>query len=346
MARISEASLKRFSAAALEAVGTPPDSAAIVAETLVEADKRGLNSHGVLRLTVYLSAVRAGGIVPDAEMRWLSDDKAVAVLDAAFGFGQVAMFEATDFAIRRANELGAAVVGIRNSTHFGAGSFWASRLTAQGLACIITSNTGPVVAPFGSRAPILGTNPMTIGVPTLADPFLLDMATSEAAYGKIVAAAAEGASIPSTWAVDADGRSTEDPAAALAGALLPFGGHKGSGLAIAVELLSSAVVGSRSSHEITDIWIDPSSQMGTGHLIIAFRTPVPEQAMREKSQELLDFMRGSDPAQGHAQVMTPGDVENQRVRTAEGSGIDLPDGIRTQLQALADELTIELDFDL
>lgn len=346
MARISETSLKRFAATALEAVGTPPASAAIVAETLVEADKRGLHSHGVLRLTVYLASVRAAGIVPDAEMRWVSDDKAVAVLDAAFGFGQVAMLEATDFAIRRANEVGAAVVGVRNSTHFGAGSFWASRLAAQGLACIITSNTGPVVAPFGSRAPILGTNPMTIGVPTLGDPFLLDMATSEAAYGKIVAAAAEGASIPSTWAVDADGSSTEDPAAALTGALLPFGGHKGSGLAIAVELLSSALVGSRSSHEITDIWVDPSSQMGTGHLIIAFRSPVPEETMREKSQALLDFMRSSDPAKGHAEVMTPGDVENRRVRAAQESGIELSDGIRSQMQALADELTIDLDFDL
>lgn len=281
----------------------------------------------MLRLPVYTAAIRAGGIVPLASMQWVEEMASTAVLDAAFGFGQIAMMEATARTADLAEHFGSAVVGVRNSTHFGAGSYWAERLTQRGLVGLIMSNTGPCVAPFGSREALLGTNPFTIGVPSLGEPMLLDMATSEAAYGKIIAAAGEGDSIPLTWAVDSQGSPTSDPAAALNGALLPFGGHKGSGLSIAVELLASSVVGARASHEMTDIWIDPSSQMGTGHLIIAFRPLVSAAEAQQRAEDLLDRIRASATAGGHERVLAPGDLEAERSKKTQLQGMELPDGV-------------------
>lgn len=333
-----------LAAAVLESVGADPERASIVGETLVDADRRGLHSHGVLRLPVYTAAIRAGGIVPLASMQWVEEMASTAVLDAAFGFGQIAMMEATARTADLAEHFGSAVVGVRNSTHFGAGSYWAERLTQRGLVGLIMSNTGPCVAPFGSREALLGTNPFTIGVPSLGEPMLLDMATSEAAYGKIIAAAGEGDSIPMTWAVDSQGRPTSDPAAALDGALLPFGGHKGSGLSIAVELLASSVVGARASHEMTDIWIDPSSQMGTGHLIIAFRPLVPAAEAQRRAQDVLDRIRSSATADGHERVLAPGDLEAERSQKAQLHGIQLPDGVVAALRELAESLNIDVDL--
>jgi LDH2 family malate/lactate/ureidoglycolate dehydrogenase len=336
----SVATLEGFAERTLVAVHVPEDEAKLVAATLADADRRGLHSHGVLRLRVYTDAVSAGGIVPGAPMRWEAVGTSAARLDAADGFGQTAMSQAVAGAAELAAEHGCATVGVHRSSHFGAGAIWGERLAALGQVGIVVSNTGPSVAPFGSRDPILGTNPITIAVPTADRPFVLDMASSEAAYGKIVAAAAADERIPTTWAVDSDGTPTNDPAAALSGALLAFGGHKGSGLATSVELLAAALTGAQFSDEITDMWTDPSAHMRTGHLVIAIRPLVDQAETRHRASGLLDRIRASRPAAGHDRVHVAGDLEQQRRASTAEDGILIPDGVFEQSALLASSLGI------
>lgn len=283
--------LQRFAADALRSVGCSDEEAALVAGTLADADLRGLHSHGLLRLSVYVASVRAGGIVADAPMTWVEEGGATALLDAGYGFGQRAMSLGVQRAADLATEYGCSQVGIRRSSHFGTGEQWVRQLTDRGLVGIVGSSTGPSVAPFASAEPLLGTNPISIGLLSSGDSLVLDPATSEAAYRKVVAAEGAGEPIPETWAVDTDGRSTTDASAALAGALRPFGGHTGSGLAVIAEALAVTMTGARFSRDISDMWADPFSQMGTGHLIIALR-----------------------PARGRGGYAGPGERTGQRYR--------------------------------
>ena len=327
----------------LATLGCPPEEASLVAWSLVQADARGLHSHGLLRLPLYAESVEAGGIAVGAEMAWLHEAGATAVLDAAGGFGQVAIRQATDRAAQLAREHGCGVVTVRNSTHFGAGALWAERLARLGQVCLLASTTGPCVAPFGGREPILGTNPITIAVPVEgADPLMLDMATSEAAYGKVVGARDAGEPIPESWAVDAGGRPTTDPAAALQGALRPFGGHKGSGLAIMVEALAGAVAGARFSYEITDIWTDRSSSMGTGHVVFALDVSSLDAGADalERTGELRDRIVGSAAAEDVERVSVPGEIEFERAAVAEQEGLRLPEAVRANVDQLAGRLGV------
>ena len=332
--------LRRAVADMLRAVGVPDADADLVATSLVEADRRGTHSHGVLRLPLYVEAVRSGGIVPDPEMRWVREHGATAVLDAAGGFGQVATARAVDKARELAARHATAVVAVHRSSHYGAGAYWTNQLARDGLVALLVSTTGASVAPFGGAEKLLGTNPLTISFPTGDDePVVLDMATSNGAYGRIVAAGKEGHPIPEGWAVDAAGAPTTDPHAALAGALLPFGGHKGSGLAILLELLAGPLAGGNMAAETTDMWVDPSYRMGTGHLLWVV-DPVGlhgDAAAIGRAAGFQRRLRETTPAQGVREVFSPGDVE-QRNAAAHAERVPVPASVLDDLAALADGL--------
>lgn len=339
---VAPASLHSTTAEILRKVGVPDDDAAVIAASLVAADRRGVHSHGVMRLPLYVQAVRTGGIVPDASMEWARTHGATAVLDAANGFGQVAMARALPKARELAAASGTAVVAVRNSSHYGAGAYWAGQLADDGLVALLVSTTGASVTPFGGADTVLGTNPLTVAFPTGGqEPVLLDMATSAGAYGRIVAAAREGRPIPEGWAVDPEGRPTTDASEALAGALLPFGGHKGSGLAVLLELLAGPLAGGRLASETTDMWADPSSPMATGHLLWVVDpaglqgddTPVRRAGGFQR------FLRAVRPADGTAEVLSPGDFE-YRTGQDNAEGIPLPAGTLEEISALAEELSV------
>lgn len=309
--RFAVTALRDFASSRLAAAGVAPTDADLVARSLVDADRAGIFSHGLLRLPLYLSALAAGGIDPQARPRVTREHGAVTVIDAGSAFGQVAMQEAVARAISLAPVHGMATVSVHGSTHFGAGRFWMEQLTEQGLAGILTSTTGPVAAPFGGARPVLGTNPLTIGLPSSGtSPLLVDLATTAGAYGKVVSARNEGTPIPAGWAVDSSGAPTTDPLAALdGGALVPFGGHKGSGLSVMIEALSAALSSASFAMDTVDIWNDPGSRMNTGHLLIALDTAAFGDASeaREKVARLQDSVRGSNEG---AAVHAPGDLEH------------------------------------
>lgn len=316
--------------------GVPRQNATVIAESLVSADARRIHSHGLLRLPLYVEAVEGGGINADPPMEWVRQTGSTAVLDAGSGFGQVAMGLAVDKATELADEFGVAVVAVRNSTHYGAGAFWTDQLAHRGLVSILVSTTGLSVAPFASAEQFIGTNPLSISFPTGADPITADLATSAGAYGKIVQAAGAGTEIPPGWAIDESGHPTTDASAALAGSLLPFGGAKGSAIAVLVELLAGAAAGGRFAHETVDIWADRSSNMGTGALLLVF-DPVLLQGSDEPLDRAARFredLRNLRPANGFEAVRAPGDIEATAAAAARET-VALPDHVAAGLDALA-----------
>lgn len=313
--RYDVASLRTFARTTLANAGASEADAELVARSLVDADRAGIFSHGLLRLPLYMRTIEAGGIDVTSRPRVLRERAAVTVLDADSTFGQVAMQKAVDIAAAAAAFHGMAAVAVQGSTHFGAGRFWMEQLAAQGLAGILTSTTGPVAAPFGGAQPLLGTNPLTIGLPSAGpSPLIADLATTAGAYGKIVAAAQEGQTIPDGWAVDASGAETTDPGAALdGGALLPFGGHKGSGISVLIEGLSAALSTAAFAFNTVDIWQDPSSRMNTGHLLLALDTSAfgDREQISRKVEQLQQEIRSSNPS---AAVVAPGDLEHAKLQ--------------------------------
>lgn len=307
MPRMSIAEAEDFARRVLAAVGTRQEEAAIIAENLVFADRSGIASHGLLRLPLYAEAAAAGGINTSSEMTWIREGPGGGLLDADGAFGQVAMNEAVRFSIAELSHHACAAVAVQDSVHFGAGAFWVNMLAEHGYIGLVTSTTGPAVTPFGGSGKVLGTNPLSVGMPTEGDHAMaVDMATSTGAYGKVVAARNAGSSLPEGWAVDRDGAATTDPQEALAGALTAFGGHKGSGLAIAIEGLSAALSQASYAHQTVDIWVDPASRMNVGHTLIAIN---PEffggiEHTRGRFSQLRDRIRASGE-----QVFAPGDIE-------------------------------------
>ena len=329
------------SAQALEQVGTPHDDAKLTALSLVVADQRGIYSHGLLRLPLYISAIRNGGINARPQLQWQREHEAIAVLDADAGLGQVAMQAAVERVMERAARYGVAAVAVEKSSHYGAGAFWSDQLVEVGMIGFVTSTTGPTVAPFGGSQPMLGTNPLTISLPSSgASPLTADMATSAGAYGKVLAARNEGQEIPDGWAIDVDGLPTRDPFAAIAGSLLAFGGHKGSALAVLLEGLAASLGTSYFAHQTEDIWSNPSSRMNTGHFILGIDTScfTGRQHTEDRVAELQEAVRNA--GRGGARILAPGDIEYAS-HEAHNAIITLNDSTVAQLNTLYAECGLE-----
>lgn len=328
-------SLTDFAASALSACGVPGADAALTARSLVQADQRGIHSHGLLRLPLYVSALTAGGIAAQPQVAFVRDNGASAVLDGGSGLGQVVMQTAVDWTLERAPEYGVSCVAVENSSHYGAGAFWTDQLAARGIFSLLTSTTGPTVAVHGGSAKVIGTNPLTLAAPTAdGEPLTVDMATSAGAFGKVIAARNAGRDIPAGWAVDAEGRPTTDPAAAAEGALVPFGGHKGSGLAVLLEALSGALTGATFAHETQDIWDNPASAMNNGHLLIALDAAAFNG--RETAEAKVSAL-GAAIRDSGAGVRLPGEIEHE-TEAAQAESLDLDESTAAALTALADRL--------
>lgn len=335
--RYAAHALHVLAASLLEQAGAINSTARLVADSLLAADRAGIRSHGLLRLPLYLEVVAAEGIDPISEPRIVRQFGGVTVLDGACAFGQVVMQRAVDIVAESARTHGIATVAVQGSSHYGAGRYWTDQLAAQGIAAILSSTTGPVAAPFGGSRTVLGTNPLTVSLPSAGPhPLVADLATTAGAYGKIVAARNEGTDIPDGWGVDATARPTTDPAAVLdGGALLPFGGHKGSGISVLLEGLSAALTSASFAFQTVDIWQDQSSRMNTGHVLIALDLAAFGDAdeIRARVAELQNEVRSSHP---DSPVLAPGDLEHARLLESEDA-VEVAPSTLEQLRRLADQ---------
>ncbi|KAI5864803.1 malate dehydrogenase [Durotheca rogersii] len=334
---VDAAALHTFVAAVLRGNGTPAASADLVAQCLVAADLRGVDSHGANRLPSYVARVRAGVLDAAATPEVTKVAGAVALVDGRNGFGAVAAAAGIDAACEMARELGVGLAGVRRSNHFGMSAWTVQRAVDAGFAALVFTNSSPALPPYGGRARLLGVSPIACGAPGgAADrPFVLDMAPSVAARGKIHKAKRRGEKIPLDWALDADGRPTDDPAAALDGVMLPMGGPKGSGLAIMMDVFSGVLTGSAFGGDVTGPY-DASRPSDVGHFLVALKPDlfVSGAEFRARMAALHARVVGAERAPGVDRIYFPGEIEQLTRDARARAGIPLAPA---EVDALNDE---------
>jgi LDH2 family malate/lactate/ureidoglycolate dehydrogenase len=333
--------LADFARAVLEAVNVPPAAAALVADSLVSANLRGVDSHGVQLLIWYTQQIQDGNIDISTVGQVATENGSCMVYDGMNGLGQVISNACCDHAIRLARTHGLGMVTARNSSHFGASAWWAQKLAAAGFIGIVTCNATPLVAAWQGRDKILGTNPISMAVPG-PNTFLLDMATTTVALNRIHKAILSGETeIPSGWAMDADGNPTTNPKTALEGLPMPLGGYKGTGLALMVEILCAVLSGGAMLTEVGGLRIK-NRPMRVSHFFLAIDAVrfLPMDEFQARMQTMRDTVTGSRPAAGFEEVMIAGDPEWRSDEQRRRDGVPVSRGIWEQLTILGKRLNV------
>jgi LDH2 family malate/lactate/ureidoglycolate dehydrogenase len=328
----------------LEGSGLAASNAEIVAEAIVAANLRGVDSHGVGLVPRYVRGLAAGALNADPSFERLLDAQAVALIDADGGPGHLAAHHGMREAIERAREFGVGLVLVRNTNHFGMAANYAAMAAREGMFALATTNGPPVMAPYGGVKLSLCNNPLAVAVPRGDEPVILDMALSTVARGKIRDAELRGVAIPEGWARDAHGRPTTDPAEALKGSLEWVGGYKGYGLGLVIEILAGVLSGSRFGTQVSDAstkaaTFAPAVPLLHGHAFLAIdvnRFAEPE-AFAARLEELARMM-GDAGREGGDPVLLPGDRERDVQATRLADGIPLPPALLAELRALAGEV--------
>ncbi|MFN8638485.1 MAG: Ldh family oxidoreductase [Dehalococcoidia bacterium] len=306
MPEVSPPELLDYVERILVAAGAPDQDAAIVAAHLVEANLKGHDSHGVVRVPEHVEAVRSGIVQADGHFTVEKQSASTALIDGGWGFGQVVARRATRMAIEMARATGVGVVSGRRVAHVGRLGAYAEQAVEAGKIGLVASSGSPLMAAHGGTTPRLSTNPIAIGVPTADEgsPFVLDMATSVVAAGNVRLAQRLDARIPEGWLVDASGAPTTDPAALSAGALLPLGGaqgYKGFGLALAIEALASLLGGSAPS--------GPDSPPDVGLFVLVFDPDhfAGRASLGASMSTLIEWVKQPPYQPGVSEILVPGE---------------------------------------
>lgn len=327
------------------AVGVSESGASKVAESLVDADRRGIPSHGAMLVSMYVDRLRSGSVSTRDEAEVLIDAGAIAVLDAHHMLGQVSGDQAMELAVSKAKSHGVGAVTVRRAFHFGGAFRYVQEATRAGCIGVAAANTRPLMPAPGGASPVVGNNPLAFGVPNGDDePIVTDMALSEAALGKIRLAASEGREIPETWATDPEGQPTTDPEAAIAGMLLPIGGPKGYGLAVVVDVLTGVLSGGQSGAGVKGLYADTSVPNDCAHFFLAldvesFANP---QEFTGRLRELATQITDSDRAPEADRLLLPGQLEAERHEQSEEQGIELDESTLTSIHEAADLVGADL----
>ena len=340
MSFISARDLQEFTKAVFTKAGVKDDHAETVAHHLVRANLRGVDSHGVARIPYYVSGIRLGEVNVDPKITTVVDNKATALVDGDFALGQVAGKYATELAIRKASEFGVGVVGVKRTSHVGMLAYYGMMIAERKMVGEVFTNSPPFMAASGGKKPVLGTNPVCITFPYDGlGPIVLDMATSESAAFKIMSAAGKGESIPEGWALDKEGNPTTSPKEALEGALLPFGGYKGYGLAVAVELFSSVLLGAAWSTRVKMAYYTEGGQYVQAVDVSHFR---PYQEYLRDMKEVVKGIKTSGKGKAKDEVYLPGEKEAITAAERSAHGIPVDPGLKRVLTKASKEFGVRL----
>ncbi len=335
--------LRRFCAAAFEYAGMPAEDADIAADTLVEADLRGVHSHGVWWTPTYVRRLRQGGLNPSPDIKIIRETQAMVLLDADKSMGQIASVVAMRHAIQKAKSVGVGIAGVRNSNHFGAAAYYAQMATSQNLIGFASTDAEPIMGPPGGASAVVGNNPFAYAIPVAPDfAIVLDMAQSVVAWGKIFLAAQRNEKIPPTWALDPAGAATDDPHAAMQGLLLPAGGYKGYGLALVIEVLCGVLTGATFGLSVPPMTDDTTAQ-DFGHFFMALDVDqfMPVDEFRRRMGILVAEHRAVPLAAGVDRVYLPGEIEHLKREERLKSGIPLETYVLAALAQLGQELELD-----
>ncbi len=331
--------LRTFAAQVFERAGLGATDAHLCADTLVQADLWGHQSHGVMRLSWYAARLRSGVVDARAAPEIVSDVGAVAVLDGHDTMGQVSAGRAADLAIERAKRHGIGAIAVRNSNHFGTAMYFTLIAARAGCIGFLSTNASPAMPPWGGRAKTVGTNPWSWAAPAgRHPPMVLDIANTGVARGKIYLARQKGLEIPLGWALDAEGRETTDPAAALDGVTLPMAGHKGYAIAVIMDMLSGVLSGSQFGTAVQGPY-QAEKRSGAGHLMLALNIAAfqSEGDFAARMETLIAELKATPLAVGCDEIVYPGELEARNEAAGRTAGITLPPDTMADLIALADQ---------
>lgn len=344
MPNVDAEALRQYTANIFAGHGVPVDHARIVADNLVDADLRGVESHGVNLVSLYCTRLDTGVMQPRTEVTVEKDDGTTAMLHGGLGLGQVAGTQAMALAIAKAKEHGTAAVGVRESTHLGALAYYTERAANAGCCAIAVQNGPTMVPPFGGRIGIFSTNPFSFAAPAGEEyPLVLDMATTAVAGNRIILYRKKNQEIPDWWATDAEGNKTTDPHQASLDHLQWFGGYKGFGIAMMVEILSGVLMNSSFGRtELTEATAHGKARVAKGYLflVVDVNRFLPEATFRSYMDTLIRDIRSCEPAQGVDRIYVPGEIEHLRKAERLRDGIPLDDALLTELESLGAPLSL------
>ncbi|MEX2502433.1 MAG: Ldh family oxidoreductase [Trueperaceae bacterium] len=328
-----------------EAAGASRTDARTVAEHLIAADLRGIDTHGLVRLPVYLARAARGELHADAVPEVVRDAPAGALVDGHDGFGQVVATHAMRIAVHKATTVGVGAVAVRNSSHFGAAAAYTMMAAENGCIGLALTNTQPLLPAVGGAGRVVGNNPLSVACPSRLDfPLVLDIAMSQVAAGKLRMAAAAGQPIPDTWAFDPEGNPTTDPTTALfAGGLLrPVADHKGFGLALMIDVLTGAL--SDGGVAAAVVGLDGSGSANVSHQLLAIHidTFLGMEPFLDRIDQLIATVRTSPRRQGIDRLYLPGELEHEAQLERRTHGLHYDDRLIDRLQAAATGLGVEL----
>ena len=339
MPKVPAERLRAIGEALLVAAGTPPAEAEIVMRYVVHANLAGHDSHGIIQIPTYIDRIKRGHIVPGAPWKIVAESAATTVVDGHWGFGYVATERAMRLTIEKAEKSGVAAATVFRQGHIGRLASYTMMAAKAGMIGLITADSGrsaKAVAPFGGREARLGTNPISIAIPSdLEGPLYLDMATSAAAAGKVALAVARGTPVPAGWIIDHDGRPSTDPKELRqGGALLPVGGsegYKGYGLSVMVEILCGILTG-------LGFGVEPSGRHNDGCFMAAFKVDAfrPLAGFKQEVGAFVDYLKATKPAEGVSRVYYPGEIEHLREEDRRRNGIEVEDATWEKLRGLAE----------
>lgn len=322
--KIKSEQLEQLIAECLVESGISLEHASIVADVLAFADKRGVKSHGIMRLQHYIDRIQKGGINKDARITIEAVNDVIVKVDGDNGLGHAVAKIAMNEAISISKEKGIGVSIASNSSHSGALGYYADQAAREGVIGITFAQADALVAPYGARSAFLGANPLAVGIPHEDRPIVLDMSTSHVAFGKVMIEKERGNKIPMDWGLDEHGVPTDDPAKVKA--LQPMGGAKGYGLAILVDVLSGILSGGQFGKHIKPMYGDLKENRGLGQFFLAINPEffVGQEYFLDMMKQFVEELHACEPAPGHTKVYVPGErsIENQMKAKVEGIEIE------------------------
>ncbi|MBM7651819.1 Ldh family oxidoreductase [Neobacillus cucumis] len=337
--------LQLFCQEVFEKAGVLKKNAEIVADSLIQADLRGVDSHGVVRTAIYVERIEKNMINPFADPEIEAEDTSTVLVNGNNNLGAVVGTKAVEIAMEKAKANGAAIVGVKGSNHFGTGAFYTLKAIEKDMILLVMSNASQTMPPTGGKRPFIGTNPLAIGVPAGKEaPFILDMATSVVARGKIIVASQKGQDIPLGWAVDKNGKPTTNADDALEGAVLPVGGPKGYAISMFIDILAGVLTGAgfgKYVHNMYENWDEPQN---VGHIFIAIDINrfIPIELFKERIDRYISEIKAEPKADGVEEILIPGEIEFRKVIERKKNGIELPEKVAAELDNIGQRYGVDL----
>lgn len=338
--------LTEFAKTMLKAGKLNDEDATTIAENLVAADIRGLASHGVSRIPMYLNRLSLGLVKPNPDIKITRVSHSALKVNGDDGMGFIVSKKAIEEGAKIAEETGLCLVGIEHSTHFGMAALYVKQALAEGLNCLIFTNSSPALAPFGAKTVFLGAAPLAAGMVggNSAPPYILDMAMTVIARGKIRVAMTNHEKIPEGLALDKDGNPTTDPEEAFKGVCLPFGGVKGSSLAMLMDIIAGLYTGANFGGEVKSLYYDHSEPQNVGHLFFLFRPDlfISEKEYKERMDVFYKRLKNLPKAAGFDEIYMPGEPEALKEEKYSKEGVVVSKDIMQDLVSCAEKMNIDI----